>query len=106
MRSLICGQAAACHSVRDTILLIFAALTDLIVTEMGSAGVVFVIVDLIAQPVLLAIYLLLFALGEFTAIRSTVVANLTVEVRFFAFEVFVSPVVNWPDLMPPAIRSC
>src|SRR5579863_172820 len=77
-------QRSAANALRDAILLILAALSDFIVSVMRGVGVGLVLMDLIAQVVLLLVDLLLFGLSERASVGLTVVADLAIEVGFLA----------------------
>lgn len=51
-RGLTGGQIAVADAIGDAILLILAPLPDLVVAVVGGGGIVFVGIDVVAQPVL------------------------------------------------------
>jgi hypothetical protein len=85
-RGLTSRQLAVADPIRDPILLIFAALPDLIVAVVGSGGIMFVGIDVVAQPVLLRVDLLVLGLRQLSSVGLTVVTNLAIEIGFPAFE--------------------
>src|SRR5208283_795580 len=81
------GQLATLDSLRNAVLLIFAALADFVISVVGRVGVVLVVVDLVRQLILLLVDLLFFGLRQLPTIGCTIRTRLTVNGRFFRFEI-------------------
>ena len=80
-------QRAAANALRDAILLILATLPDLIVPVMRGVGIGLILMDLIAQMVLLLVDLLLFRLRKLASVGLPVVVHLAVEIGLLAFQI-------------------
>ena len=81
------GHLAAANAVGNAILLKLAARADFVVAVVGGVGVVLVVIDGVAEIVLLAVDLVAFLLGELAAIGGAVVVNFAIEIGFAAFDV-------------------
>src|SRR5208337_2976129 len=81
------SQLAALYALGYTVLLILAALPNLIVTVMRGIGVVLVLINLIGKLVLLRVDLLLFGLRQLSAVGGAVGAGFTIDGSFFRFQV-------------------
>ena len=99
-------QVSIADALGDAVLLVFAPLSDFVVAVVGGVRVVLVVVDAVADPVLLAVDLLSFLLRQLAAVGLAIVANFTVQVGFAAFKILGLARVSRPVCTPLAMRSC
>ena len=97
---------SAGDAIRDTLLLEVAASADLVVAVGRRIGIVFVVVNRLAEVVLLLINLPAFLRRHRSAIGGAVVVNFLVQARFAPSMFLVSPAVICPEEMPLAMRPC
>jgi len=87
MRRLSRVQAAAADALRNPVLLILAPLPDLVVGVVSGIGIVLVVMDFLAEPVLLTVDLLLLLLRQLSPVGLPFVANLAVQIRLLSFHI-------------------
>ena len=75
------------NAIRDAVLLVLAPLADLVVSVRRLFRVVFVVVNLAADLILLAVDLGLLIVGEIAATGLSVGTNLFVDVGFLLFQI-------------------
>ena len=81
------GHLTTANAVGDALLLLVAARADFVVTVVGSRVIVLVVVDRMAQIILLPVYLLAFLWRKPATVRSAVVMNLAVQVRLATLQI-------------------
>ena len=106
LRRLSRRQLPAANALGDSLLLQSSPLTHLIISILRIRGIVFVVVDRLAQLILLPVHLL-----PFLRRQRYPSACLSVWISPFSFawrpsRFFVSPAVRLPKLTPFAMRPC
>jgi len=97
---------AAVDPVGDALLLIIAALADLIVAVMFVIGVVLVVVDRLAEVVLLLVDLLALLRRQLAAIGRAVIVNFLVQIASRLSRFLVPAGISDPFATPWAMRPC
>src|SRR5712692_5713776 len=85
--SFASGQLAALHTLRDAVLLVFAALTDFVVAVVRHVGVVLVLINLLGKLILLSVDLFFPRGSQFAAIGRAIPCRFLVDGRFLLFQV-------------------